>query len=141
MHFKNYKSSELYILLNLIYLMSIPITSLQFIMHRSIDITRPSLTSLARFARCSTTIAAATHACPAPSLSVAGHAPPRYVSPTTFASLLAPWDPPTSLFSFAYSNSEQKQIEQNKHVRRQPLTFTIYHASKCQQCTHIHTYR
>jgi hypothetical protein len=34
-----------------------------------------------------------------------------------------------STFSFACSNSQQKQIEQGKHVRRQPPTFTIYHAS------------
>jgi hypothetical protein len=51
MHFKNYKSFELYILLNLIYLMSIPITSLQFIMHCGIDITRLSLTSISRSLR------------------------------------------------------------------------------------------
>lgn len=46
MHFKNYKSSELYILLNLIHLISIPTTSLQFIMHRGIGITHPFLISL-----------------------------------------------------------------------------------------------
>ncbi len=57
MHFKNYKSFGLYILLNLIHLISIPTTYLQFIMHRGIGITHPfliSLTplSLARFVRC-----------------------------------------------------------------------------------------
>jgi hypothetical protein len=46
MHFKNYKSSELYILLNLIHLISIPTTSLQFIMHRGIGFTHPFLISL-----------------------------------------------------------------------------------------------
>jgi hypothetical protein len=138
MHFKNYKSSELYILLNLIHLMSIPITSLQFIMHRGIGITRLSLTSLSRSLRSMpdngtcvdpTTIATAAHPHLAPSPSVAARAPPRHVSPTTFTSLLAPWDPPASSFSFTCSNSEQKQIEQGKHIHRQPPTFTIYHAN------------
>jgi hypothetical protein len=46
MHFKNYKSSELYILLNLIHLISISTTSLQFIMHHDIGITHPLLISL-----------------------------------------------------------------------------------------------
>jgi hypothetical protein len=77
MYFKNYKSSELYILPNLAHLMYIPIISLQFyFLLCGIGITRPFLTSLplslasldARQRRGAdpTTIAAAAHPCSDP---------------------------------------------------------------------------
>jgi hypothetical protein len=84
--------------------------------------------SLSRFTRCSTTPRALT---PPPSLPqrTCAQTLPRQLWQLTRLHDSGSHLPLFSPFSFACSNSQQKQIEQGKHVRRQPPTFTIYHAS------------
>jgi hypothetical protein len=135
MHFKNYKSSKLYILLNLIHLISIPTTSLQFIMHHGMGITNPfliSLSPLSRFARCPTTPRAPT---PPPSPQ---HAP-ALGPPRRLRQLARRHDSRSHLPYFPLSFSSMhghstfvytRQMKQDKAPTEVIFTFTIYHSNK-----------
>jgi hypothetical protein len=140
MHFKNHKSSEFYILPNLVHTISILAIFLQFIMHRGIGITRPFpiSVSLARSLRpmpdsgaCAdpTTITAAcTHA----------RTPPRRLWQLARhhdnGSLLPPF-PPSFFYMHGHSTFVYtQQMKQDKAPTEATFTFTIYHANK--QGTH-----
>jgi hypothetical protein len=165
MHFKNHKSSELYILPNLVHIISMLATSLQFIMHRGIGITRPfsiSLT-LARFDRCPTTARAPTpppsppqrtHA-RTPLPTVAARMPSRQrVPPPTFPSifLLHAW--PQHIHIYTTNEARQKHpprqhpllpfTTQISKAHRQHARITSMQSTSKQVLAvhpHIHTYR
>jgi hypothetical protein len=164
MHFKNYKSSELYILSNLVHLMSIPITSLQFISCSvaSASIARSSPLSPSLSLRpmpdngaCAdpTTIAAAAHPRWDPSLTAAARTPPRQrVPPATllFLFLLHAWQQHIRIcvanrtrqithrgnIHFYHLPCKQARHIDSTHV---PLACKVQ-ANKCQQCTHTYTH-
>jgi hypothetical protein len=168
MHFKNYKSSELYIVLNLIHLISITTISLQFIIHRGIDITHPFLISLTpplSYSLASSDAPTAVRAwtpppspqhAPAlgpPSPTAAARTPPRqWVPPLTFSSifLLHAW--PQHICIYAANEARQSTHWGNIHfyhlLRKQARHTGNMHippsckaqANKCQQCTHTCTH-
>jgi hypothetical protein len=164
MHFKNYKSFEFYILLNLIHLISMPTTSLQFIMHRGIGISHPFLISLPLLLASSdapnsgacadpTTIAAARTRAWTPSPTAAARTPPRQrVPPLTFPSifLLHAW--PQHIRICATNEARQSTHRGSIHFYHLPHKQARHignmhippackaQANKCQKCTYTCTH-
>jgi hypothetical protein len=136
MYSKNYKSFEPYILLNLIHLISMATTSLQFIMHRGIGITHPFLISLPLLLASSDVPDSGT--CADPTTIAAAHTrawtPPRRLRQLArrhnSGSHLSPF--PLSFFSMPGHNTfvYARQMKQDKAPTKAVFTFTIYHTNK-----------
>jgi hypothetical protein len=163
MNFKNYKSSELYILLNLFHLISIPsyLSSIYHAPWHYPPVPHPSLSrslasSDAPTTACTPTPPPSLQHAPVlgpPSLTAAARTPPRQrVPPPTFPSifLLHAW--PQHICICAINEARQSTHRGNIHFYHLPCKQARHisnmhippackaQAHKCQQCTHTCTY-